>query len=291
MDPASRLPLGDTLDVRAGREFRVGHFASAISCPLAALPTSLSLLPPRSAAFWVFGEDAETAAALALLRERGYERVEPHPAMAEGAAPERPVSSPWVSGGARVRLWRPTPFLAEVLADRLAPAAPGRALDVACGSGREACYLALAGFDVIALDILPDALERARALAGSAVDAARDLTPSSPPAAPGWVRADAEQSWPFRDGALDLVVCFRFLWRPLFSRLAAALRPGGALLYQTFTREQARRGRPIRPDFLLEPGELARSFEGLGLRTVRYREDDPEGGPALASLWAVREGG
>ncbi len=103
------------------------------------------------------------------------------------------------------------------------------------------------------------------------------------------MRADAEQSWPFRDGVFDLVICFRFLWRPLFPRLAAALRPGGALLYQTFTREQARRGRPIRPDFLLEPGELGRSFEALGLRTVRYREDDPEGGPALASLWAVRE--
>jgi SAM-dependent methyltransferase len=304
MDAPSRLPLGDTLDVRPEREFRVGHFASAICCPLAALSGLLALLPPRSAAFWIFGEDAEAASALAFLRERGFERVELHPAMAEGAAPLRPVSSPWVSGDVRVRLWQPTPFLEEVLADPHAPAAPGRALDVACGSGREACYLALAGFDVVGLDILPDALGRARALADQAALAAAGhagvaapggdagsrgggaAAPFSPPA---WARADLEKSWPFRDAAFDVVLCFRFLWRPLFPRLAAALRPGGTLVYETFTREQARRGKPVRPDFLLEPGELARSFSALGLRVVREREADPEGGPALASLWAVRD--
>jgi SAM-dependent methyltransferase len=107
---------------------------------------------------------------------------------------------------------------------------------------------------------------------------------------PYWTRADAEKQWPFRPEVFQLVVCFRFLWRPLFPVLAAALAPGGALLYQTFTREQVRHGKPARADFLLESGELRASFERLGLRTVRYREEDPEGGPALASLWAVREG-
>jgi len=311
LDSATRLPAGDTLDVRAAREFRVGHFASAASCPLAELPASLHLLPPREAPFWVFGDENEVAAALALLRERGYEKVEAHPAVAPGAAPLAPVASPWVSGEARVRLWRPADFLAEVLEGSQAPRAPGLALDVACGTGRNACYLALGGFTAIGIDVLPDALERARSLADAAALAAEAhataaALASDPGARPGarlsplalvravsgphWVQADAQKQWPFREGAFRLVVCFRFLWRPLFSVLAAALAPGGALVYQTFTREQARHGKPARADFLLESGELRESFERLGLRTARYREENPEGGPALASLWAVREG-
>jgi hypothetical protein len=145
LDAAARLPLGDTLDVRAAPEFRVGHFASAASCPLADLPGSLHLLPPREAPFWVFGDDDEVSAALALLREHGYERVAAHPATAPGAAPFAPVASPWISGEGRVRLWQPASFLAEILGDPQAPQPPGLALDVACGTGRNACYLALSG--------------------------------------------------------------------------------------------------------------------------------------------------
>lgn len=312
LDPEARLPAGDTLDVRPRPEFRAGHFASAVSCPLAELPVALHLLPPREAPFWVFGDDDEVTAALALLRERGYERAQPHPATAPGAAPAAPVSSPWVSGEARARLWRPAPFLAEVLGAAAAPRPPGPALDVACGTGRNACALALAGFATIGVDVLPDALARAGALTEAAANAAEAhatavalarrrgrpdgddalaaLIQARPLAGPHWVRADAEKRWPFRAGAFGLVVCFRFLWRPLFPALAAALAPGGALVYQTFTQAQARHGRPARADFLLDSGELRESFERLGLRSELYREEDPEAGPALASLWAVKEG-
>lgn len=304
---AARLPAGDTLDVRAAREFHVGHFASAVSCPLAELPASLHLLPPRDAAFWVFGGEDEVAAALALLAERGYERAGAHPAAAPGAAPARPVSSPWVSGEARVRLWQPAAFLAEVLRESRSPRPPGRALDVACGTGRNACYLALGGFHVVGTDVLPDALGRARTLAERAAAAAEahaaavalgggpeeradvealSLAPAV--SGPHWVRVDAEKNWCFRPGSFELVTCFRYLWRPLFPALAAALAPGGTLLYETFTRAQARHGKPARAEFLLEAGELRTRFEDLGLGVVRYREEDPEGGPALASLWAVR---
>jgi len=276
-----RLPVGDTLDIRPAREFQVGHFASAFSCPLDGLASAMYLLPPRRRTLWIFGGDAEAASALALLHERGFANAELHPAMAPGAAPSRPVESPWVGGEARVRLWEPTPFLAEVLNEAPAPAA-GRAADIACGSGRDATYLALAGFESIGVDILPDALEKARALAESAHASVPAL------GLPLWVRADLEKVWPFRDAALDLVVCVRFLWRPLLPALAAALRPGGSLVYETFTERQRRRGKPLHPDHLVGEGELAERFAALGLEIVRYREQDPEGGPALASLWARR---
>jgi SAM-dependent methyltransferase len=77
------------------------------------------------------------------------------------------------------------------------------------------------------------------------------------------------------DGEYDLVLVFRFLHRPLFPSLARALRPGGVLLYETFTREQARHGRPTNPDFLLDPGELPRLVAPL--EVIRQREGEFEG--------------
>jgi SAM-dependent methyltransferase len=58
------------------------------------------------------------------------------------------------------------------------------------------------------------------------------------------------------DAAFDVIVGVHYLHRPLFPALLQALRPGGLLIYETFTRAQAQRGRPTNPDFLLEPGEL-----------------------------------
>jgi tellurite methyltransferase len=275
VDPSRRIPAGDTLDVRPAREFRVGHFESAVSIPLDQLGDSLYLLPPKRAPLWVYGDDNEVRSALELLRARGYEAVEPHPAMAPGAAPSQPVDSKWVGGDARARLWKPTPFLAEVL-DEASPREASRALDVACGSGRDAAYLALEGFRVTGVDILADALHQARSLAQSIE------------VEPDWVQADVERHWPFRPGVFDFVVCVRFLSRPLFPVLADSLSPGGILVYQTFTRDQIRHGKPRSPEHLLAPGELREAFEALGLTVVRYREEDPEGGPALASLWAIR---
>lgn len=287
--PDSRLPAGDTLDLRPERDFQVGHFASAIHCPLDEIPRSLHRLGPRDAPLWIFGDDDEIERAIALLRERGFSNPRPHPATAPGAAPSEPVSAPWVGGEARVRLWRPNAFLAEILRERelgagLAPSRePRRALDVACGSGRDSCYLALAGFGVTGVDVLPDALARAASLAAETARSVPSLV------GPKWIQADLERSWPFRSASFDLVHCARFLWRPRWLDLAAALRPGGHLIYETFTVVQARHGKPAHPDHLLEPGELARAFEAAGLTVARYQERDSESGPALASLWARRE--
>ena len=58
------------------------------------------------------------------------------------------------------------------------------------------------------------------------------------------------------DSSHHKAVVTHYLHRPLFPLLVKALRRGGVLVYETFTRAQAARGRPTNPAFLLEPGEL-----------------------------------
>ena len=72
----------------------------------------------------------------------------------------------------------------------------------------------------------------------------------------------------------DLIVVVHYLHRPLFPALLAALRPGGVLVYETFTRAQAARGKPTNPAFLLEPGELRRLVAPLEVLAEREGEFD-----------------
>jgi rhodanese-related sulfurtransferase len=152
----------------------------------------------------------------------------------------------------------------------------GGALDVACGAGRHALLLAAAGFEVRAVDRDADAVAFVRdtsARLGLPIEA--DV-----------VDLESGAVDLGRDG-FDLVLVTNYLHRPLFPALLASLRPGGLLLYETFTIHQAARGRPTNPDFLLQPGELRRLVEGL--RIVREREGEVDG-RMVASVAARRSG-
>jgi SAM-dependent methyltransferase len=83
----------------------------------------------------------------------------------------------------------------------------------------------------------------------------------------------------------DVIVAVSYLHRPLFPHLHDALRPGGVLVYETFTRAQAARGRPTNPAFLLEPGELRELVSPLDV--LVEREGDFEG-KMVASVIARR---
>ena len=150
-----------------------------------------------------------------------------------------------------------TAVATEVLVENrhLLPAV-GEALDLACGLGGNALLLARHGLRTTAWDLSPVAIERLAAEAeGLPLRAeVRDVL-AAPPAA----------------GSFDVIVVSRFLERDLCPLLMAALRPGGLLFYQTFTRDKAVPGGPSSPDFLLAENELLRLFEGLRLRV--YREE------------------
>jgi len=151
----------------------------------------------------------------------------------------------------------------------------GRAADLACGSGRDAVYLAMHGFSVEAWDHDAEALRRARALAerhGVAIETHEcDL------------EGDASGLEPDR---YDLIVCVRFLHRPLFPAIEHALAPGGHLVYETFRVGQERHGKPRKPQHLLKDEELLTAFPML--EVLRYVETDPPGGPMMAGLVAMK---
>jgi tellurite methyltransferase len=144
----------------------------------------------------------------------------------------------------------------------LPPAA--RALDVACGRGRNALWLAAHGFETTAIDRDPAAID---ALAARARAERLPLTALAMDLEAAGVTVGLE--------VYDVVVVVHYLHRPLFPALLAALRPGGVLVYETFTVAQASRGRPTNPAFLLEPGELARLVAPLEI--LAAREGDYEG--------------
>lgn len=83
--------------------------------------------------------------------------------------------------------------------------------------------------------------------------------------------ADIEDGpWPFAGQAFGAVVVTNYLWRARLPDIVAAVAPGGVLLYETFAAGNESVGKPSRPDFLLQPGELLAACAGL--RVVAYED-------------------
>jgi SAM-dependent methyltransferase len=262
----ARLGTGAWVDVRDEAAFASGHLPGTANLPLAAWSERRHEWPPPDAGIVVVADvPAHACEAAERLEAAGHRSV------AWLEAPWTALGIAAVRGPA-ARLWRPAPFL-----ERAVEGLPrGRALDIACGSGRDAVYLALAGFEVEAWDHDADALERARDLArrhGVSIRAVPvDLEADPPPVLP--------------ESAFDLLVCLRYLHRPLFPAMARALAPGGYLVYETFRQGQERFGRPRRPRFLLRPGELRAAFATLEI--LHDAEPSPASGPWTAQLLARR---
>lgn len=130
-----------------------------------------------------------------------------------------------------------------------------RALDVACGHGRHTRWLVRQGCHVTSVD------RDAEALAS--------LAPLAPQVRT--VHADIENNpWPLPAQAFDAVVVTNYLWRPLWPHILGSLAAGGVLIYETFAHGNASVGKPSRPDFLLQPGELLQVCKGL--RVVAFED-------------------
>jgi len=120
--------------------------------------------------------------------------------------------------------------------------AHGPVLDLACGTGRHARWLAARGLEVVAVDREPRSIAGAR-----------------------FVRADLEggRPWPFPGQRFAGIVIANYLHRPLYETLLTALAPHGVLIYETFMGGNERFGRPSNPAYLLRPGELLEAFASL----------------------------
>jgi len=143
---------------------------------------------------------------------------------------------------------RPSPFLTQEI-ERLRRLAPGkRALDIACGEGRNSVFLAQQGFLVTGLDISDVGLGKAArraAEAGVAVD---------------FRQVDLD-GYRFTE-QFDLIINFNFLLRELIPELVRALSPGGLLIVDTIMESQELLA-SHNPAYLLRRGELHKICEGL----------------------------
>lgn len=153
--------------------------------------------------------------------------------------------------------------------------AVGTVLDLACGGGRHARWLAAQNRRVFAVDRDAEALARLAGVAGIET-AVIDLEGAD---------------WPLAGRQFAGIVVTNYLWRPHLGDLLALLAPGGVLIYETFMLGNEAYGRPANPDFLLRPGELREVARAAGLSELAFVEGyvaEPK--PAMRqAICAVRD--
>ncbi|MCA9242878.1 MAG: class I SAM-dependent methyltransferase [Phycisphaerales bacterium] len=272
------LALTDLLDPRPESDPPVTPICDSVRIPVNQLGRRVAELPPAGAGLRVadIGRESFEAVDWLIANDRRA-----------AVTTDFRLADSSLSVSTKRRLWRPAAFVESVVtrleAERRrdahdSPAALiGAGVDLACGVGRDAVFAASAGFRMLGVDVLPDAIERADALAE------RYLLD---PAAARFATEDVCRFVTETDERFDLVIVVRFLDRALLPAIARLLRPGGSLVYETFTVQQRHRyDRPKNPSHLLEPEELRRAFGALDIE--HYDEDWREYGHT-ARLWARR---
>ena len=254
------------LDVRTPGEYEaLGHIPGAWLMPVDLVASAPAVLPDDGRPILVYCEHGvRSVAASQLLCAAGIDNVLN---LSGGMAT---WSGPREFGPGAMR--GPSSWLLEN-ADLLRRG--GNVLDVACGKGRHALLLASAGFNVHAIDRDPEKIAFLRTTAdrlslrleASVVDLETDPPPN------------------LGSSAYDAVMVFNYLHRPLMPVLRESLKPGGRIFYETFTTEQAKRGHPRNPDFLLASGELSSLMKPLAVMREREGEFDDR---FVASIVAER---
>jgi tellurite methyltransferase len=153
----------------------------------------------------------------------------------------------------------------------------GPVIDLACGKGRNGLFLAANGIPVVLIDRSGDRLAEARFQARQAGVAA-DIRQS-----------DLEKAGfdPLADLAAGGIMVFRYLHRPLIPAIRRSIRPGGILIYETFTRDQRRLGKPRNNAYLLKPLELKGWFRDW--RILHYFECIKENPPRAVAQIVCRK--
>ncbi|MDA1076979.1 MAG: class I SAM-dependent methyltransferase, partial [Proteobacteria bacterium] len=135
----------------------------------------------------------------------------------------------------------PNPFVVEWCQNL----APGAALDIACGSGRNSVYLARLSFSVTAIDISEEALTLAKARSKSS-------NPSTPIQ---WIQQDLDHPT-LPPHQYDLIIMLRYVNSNLIQQLPDHLKPGGLLLIEQHLQTTTPVSGPKKPNFRVAPNAL-----------------------------------
>jgi SAM-dependent methyltransferase len=262
MPEFSPLPLRSLLDARPASDAFCTPIRDAVNIPVAELPDRTYELPASHTTIRIadVGEDARRT--LRWLTDHGrHGEVFPYQ-----FDTERPSAG---------RLWEPNEFLVNEIANL----APGLAVDLACGVGREDVFLAAHGWKVRAYDNLPDALERGRILESRSLAESGSID---------WRRLDLVAARPVIDDA-DLITSFYFLDRGLLTWTVQAMKPRAILMIETFTAAHRERfGKPHAEKLVLRPGELAEIAAELEI--LHFSEGERANRRITARLMARKRG-
>ena len=161
-----------------------------------------------------------------------------------------------------------------LLEDWLPKLPSGKALDVACGSGRNALFLAQKGYRVDAIDISSEGLKLARA---SAEDQGLRIN---------WIEQDLDQTYVFGTD-YDLIVVMWYVNLALVTRLCDCLAPGGHLLCEEHLVSDQDVIGPTSSNFRVAPGELPEAVSGLEVLLYEESVETGADGARVASARVV----
>ncbi|TQV73747.1 methyltransferase domain-containing protein [Aliikangiella marina] len=261
------ISIAPIIDLRPESEFRLGHIAGSANFPGSNLFDNLHRLPRKTQPLRLVGYLPLLNQVVQTLEDKGYS-IDANLAWNEVFATQLEAMGKFETGNTSAILWKPASIV-EYFVDRFSQKQHQQqkvALDLGCGAGRDAVYLALNGWQVTAVDYLPAALEKMQQLA-----LAHRVNVTS-------AQIDLENStFPLSDfnRLFDLIVVIRYLHRPLLTQIRDKISPGGYIVYQTFMEGCEVFGKPKNPRFLLKKGELAKVFAGFELLVdkIEYLDD------------------
>lgn len=271
------------IDLRSWQNYQEGHVVDATWLSWEILPESLNALPASPASFYLVGGRDEIEAASILLDSKGYSVSGSVVINSDEDWQKWAQQLPMMveQGKQSKILWKPSPLVTElvglILSEQVKLADDSNrpdVLDIGCGGGRDAIFMAKNRMNVIAIDHEQKVLKRSKALANLSGANVK------------FKCCDIKKQDCLPDKQFDVITVVRFLNRESYVYIINQLKPGGVVLFQTFVEGVEAFGSPKNPNFILRKGELAEVFRDFDI--IVDRMETLSDGRPIASFIAQK---